>query len=221
MDINIGNDWDEILKEEFEKDYFVGLMRFLDNEYENKEIYPKKTDVFRALKNTEYKDVKVVILGQDPYHGIGQANGLSFSVNEGMRVPPSLRNIHKEINEELGIDNTNKGDLSKWTEQGILLLNTVLTVEKDRPNSHKGIGWENFTDSIISKLNNKKDKVVFLLWGAQAQDKKNLIGDNHIVLRSTHPSPLSAYRGFFGCGHFKKVNEIMKKEYKYEIEWKL
>ena len=221
MDIRIGNDWDEVLKDEFKKDYMVELNRFLEDEYSNYEIFPEKKDVFNALKITSYKDVKVVILGQDPYHGKGQANGLSFSVNDEIDLPPSLKNIFKEINLELGIDNEKNGNLEKWARQGVLLLNTVLTVRAGQPNSHRNKGWEILTDTIIKKLNERDEKIVFMLWGKPSEKKSSLIGKKHVVLKSSHPSPLSAYRGFLGCGHFKEANKIIREEYGIELDWDL
>lgn len=218
--INIGNKWDDVLKEEVKSSYFKELMKFLDEAYNDMEIYPPKKEIFNALKYTDFDDVKVVIIGQDPYHGEGEANGLAFSVNKGVKIPPSLRNIFKEINDELGIDNGNNGDLTNWAKNGVLLLNTVLTVEKDKANSHKKKGWEKFTDKVIGSLNDREESIIFLLWGKPAQTKEKLISDRHIILKSPHPSPLSSYRGFFGNGHFKKVNEILKKAGNKGIDWR-
>lgn len=213
----IGNSWDEILKEEFKKDYFVNIKKQLEKT--NKIIYPKKENIFRALKLTDYNDVKVVILGQDPYHGENEANGLCFSVNKDVKIPPSLRNIFKELKEDLNIERDNT-DLSDWAMQGILLLNTILTVEKDKPFSHKNLGWNYFTDNIINKINQKKESVIFVLWGNAAREKKKLITNkNHIIIESAHPSPLSYTRGFKNSKPFSKINKILKEQNKKEIKW--
>lgn len=199
----IGNSWDEILKEEFKKDYFVNIKKQLEKT--NKIIYPKKENIFRALKLTDYNDIKVVILGQDPYHGENEANGLCFSVNKDVKIPPSLRNIFKELKEDLNIERDNT-DLSDWALQGILLLNSILTVEKDKPFSHKNLGWNYFTDNIINKINQKKESVIFVLWGNAAREKKKLITNkNHIIIESAHPSPLSYTRGFKNSKPFSKI----------------
>lgn len=208
----IGNNWDKILSEEKEKDYFKKLIFFLNNENKTKTIYPKKEDLFKALKYTDYEDVKVVILGQDPYHGEGEANGLCFSVNNGIRIPPSLRNIFKELKEDLNVDRTNT-DLIDWAKQGVLLLNTVLTVEKDKPFSHRNKGWEIFTDSIISKLNEREEMIIFVLWGSAAREKKRLITNKiHKIVESTHPSPFSYDKGFKGSKPFTKINNYLNKD---------
>ena len=213
----IGNSWDEILKEEFKKDYFVNIEKQLEKT--NKIIYPKKENIFRALKLTDYNDVKIVILGQDPYHGENEANGLCFSVNKDVKIPPSLRNIFKELKEDLNIERDNT-DLSDWAMQGILLLNTILTVEKDKPFSHKNLGWNYFTDNIINKINQKKESVIFVLWGNAAREKKKLITNkNHIIIESAHPSPLSYTRGFKNSKPFSKINKILKEQNKKEIKW--
>lgn len=213
----IGNSWDEILKEEFKKDYFVNIKKQLEKT--NKIIYPKKENIFRALKLTDYNDVKVVILGQDPYHGENEANGLCFSVNKDVKIPPSLRNIFKELKEDLNIERDNT-DLSDWAMQGVLLLNTILTVEKDKPFSHKNLGWNYFTDNIINKINQKKESVIFVLWGNAAREKKKLITNkNHIIIESAHPSPLSYTRGFKNSKPFSKINKILKEQNKKEIKW--
>ena len=213
----IGNSWDEILKEEFKKDYFVNIKKQLEKT--NKIIYPKKENIFRALKLTDYNDVKVVILGQDPYHGENEANGLCFSVNKDVKIPPSLRNIFKELKEDLNIERDNT-DLSDWAMQGVLLLNTILTVEKDKPFSHKNLGWNYFTDNIINKINQKKESVIFVLWGNAAREKKKLITNkNHIIIESAHPSPLSYTRGFKNSKPFSKINKILKEKNKKEIKW--
>ena len=210
---------DEILKEEVSKEYYIKLRDFIDKEYNEKEIFPIKDDIFNALKYTDYDDVKVVILGQDPYHGIGEAHGLSFSVKEGIKMPPSLRNMFKELYNDLNIERT-KTDLSDWAKQGVLLLNSIMTVEKDKPLSHKNKGWKIFTDTIIKKLNEREDPVIFVLWGNYARSKQVLITNkNHIIIESAHPSPLSASRGFFGSKPFSKVNENLIKLKKEIIKW--
>lgn len=214
----VGNDWDIILEKEYEKEYFKSIIKEIDKEYKSNICFPHKKDVFRALKMTAYKDVKVVILGQDPYHGENEANGLSFSINNGVKITPSLRNIFKEIEIELGVKRINT-DLSDWANQGVLLLNSILTVKKDRPLSHKNIGWEMFTDVIIKKISQKNDKIIFILWGNYARSKKTLIEKDNYILESVHPSPLSASRGFFNNNIFMKTNEILKKEGKNPIIW--
>ncbi len=220
--VNFGNDWDDVLKGEFEKEYYKKLRAFLVNEYRNREIFPSMYDIFNAQKLTSYKDTKVLILGQDPYHDVGQAHGLSFSVKPGIKIPPSLLNIYKEIQDEFGYEIPNNGYLVKWAEQGVLLLNAVLTVRAHQANSHKGMGWETYTDNVIKILSDRQEPVIFILWGSNARSKKALIDSTrHIILESPHPSPLSAYRGFFGCNHFKKVNEELRKMGKEEIDWKI
>ena len=217
--IMIGNSWDDVLKEEIHKDYFKKLVKFLNEESKCKEIYPKSVNLFRALKLTDYKDVNVVILGQDPYHGENEANGLCFSVNHGVRTPPSLQNIFKELKSDLGITRTDT-DLSDWASQGILLLNTVLTVEKDKPFSHRDKGWEIFTDVIIKKLNEKQDPIVFILWGSAARSKKIFLTNKiHMIVEAAHPSPLSYYKGFEGSRPFSKTNALLKSVNKKEIKW--
>ncbi|MFR2820009.1 MAG: uracil-DNA glycosylase [Clostridium sp.] len=216
------NDWNELLKDEFSKDYYLSLREFLKNEYTTKIIYPDKYDIFNALHYTSYKDVKVVILGQDPYHGPNQAHGLSFSVSPGVKIPPSLLNIYKELNSDLGCYIPNNGYLKKWADQGVLLLNTSLTVRAGEANSHKNKGWEIFTDKIISLINEKTDPVVFLLWGNNAINKKKLITNKqHLILSSTHPSPLSASRGFFGSKPFSKINKFLISVNKAPIDWQI
>lgn len=216
------NDWKDLLEDEFNKEYYQTLRNFLTNEYKTKTIYPDKYDIFNALHFTSYKDIKVVILGQDPYHGPGQAHGLSFSVNPGIKVPPSLLNIYKELNSDLGCYIPNNGYLKKWADQGVLLLNTSLTVRAGEANSHKSIGWEIFTDKIISLVNEKEDPVVFLLWGNNAIKKKNLITNKrHLILTSVHPSPLSASRGFFGSKPFSKINNFLISINKKPIDWQI
>lgn len=202
------NEWQEILRSEIEKPYFTDLMDFVKKEYEEKAIYPPKEDVFNAFNHTPFEKVKVVILGQDPYHGPGQAHGLSFSVKPGVKHPPSLRNMLKELKEDLGCEIPKDGTLTKWADQGVLLLNTVLTVREGEANSHKGKGWETFTDAVIRKLSEREKPIVFVLWGKPAQKKKQLIDtDRHAVIESAHPSPLSAKRGFFGSRPYSAINE--------------
>ena len=218
----LGNDWDEILGEEFDKEYYRKLRTFLDEEYSRKTIYPLPQHIYSALRLTPYKDTRVVILGQDPYHEEGQAHGLSFSVNKGVEIPPSLVNIYTELHDDLGCYIPNNGYLIKWAKQGVLLLNSVLTVEAHKANSHKGKGWEELTDTIISRLNEKEDPVVFILWGRNARDKKALISDpKHLIIESVHPSPLSAYNGFFGSRPFSKTNSFLKQNGFREIDWQI
>ena len=215
----INKKWDIVLKEEFEKEYFKKLGIFVKNEYKTKTIFPKYENIFDALRFTDYDDVKVVILGQDPYHGLGEAHGLSFSVREGVKMPPSLQNIFKELYSDLGIKRT-KSDLTDWAQEGVLLLNSIMTVVKDTPLSHKNKGWEIFTDTIISKLNEREEPVIFLLWGSFARSKKELITNKrHKIIESVHPSPLSANRGFFGSKPFSKINNYLKEIGKEEIKW--
>ncbi|MBQ3587149.1 MAG: uracil-DNA glycosylase [Oscillospiraceae bacterium] len=219
--VNLGNDWDKVLEGEFEKEYYLKLRQFLKEEYTYHTVYPNMYDIFNALKYTAYSDVKVVILGQDPYHGPNQAHGLSFSVQKGIMPPPSLVNIYKEIENEFGVQMPkNYGCLTKWAKQGVLLLNTTLTVRAHNANSHKDAGWQIFTDNVIKKLNEREKPVVFLLWGSHSIKKKALIDETkHLVLTSVHPSPLSAYRGFFGCGHFKKANDFLAGCGETPIDW--
>lgn len=218
----IGNDWDLVLKEEFEKEYFINLKKFIDNEYNLKTIYPPYEDIFNAFKLTSINDVKVVILGQDPYHEKGQAHGLAFSTPEGRPIPRSLKNIFKEINQEYDYPIPKSGCLENWAKQGVFLLNTVLTVEEGNANSHSDCGWQIFTDNVIKILNDQTKPIVFLLWGKQAEKKKSLISNtNHLVLITSHPSPFSARRGFFGSNHFKLANEFLKEKRNDEIDWKL
>ena len=220
--VNIGNDWDALLADEFKKDYYLALREFLKTEYFSKTVYPPMHDIFNALKYTSFKSTKVVILGQDPYHGPGQAHGLCFSVKASVKFPPSLQNIFKELETEYGFQPPKSGELTAWARQGVLLLNTTLTVRQGTPQSHKGQGWEILTDKIISLLNQKEEPVVFLLWGANAWAKKVLIKNpKHLVLECAHPSPLSAYRGFFGSNHFKKANEYLAKSGLSPIDWEL
>ena len=218
--VHIGNDWDERLKGEFDKPYYQQLRQFLIEEYSHYVVYPNMHNIFNALKYTSFSDTKVVILGQDPYHGPGQAHGLCFSVQKGVEPPPSLQNIFKELMADVGIERPQHGELTCWARQGVLLLNTVLTVREHAPNSHKGKGWEILTDRIISELNNKQTPVVFLLWGANARSKKSLITNPlHVKLETVHPSPLSAYNGFFGCRHFSKANAILEASGQAPIDW--
>ncbi|MBQ9977493.1 MAG: uracil-DNA glycosylase [Clostridia bacterium] len=220
--VKFGNDWDNILKDEFEKDYYLKLRQFLKAEYSSKKIYPPMNDIFSSLKASSFEDTKVVIIGQDPYHGFGQAHGMCFSVKKGVEPPPSLKNIFKELESDVGFKYTGHGELTKWAEQGVLLLNTVLTVREASPNSHKGKGWEEFTDRVILELNKKESPIVFLLWGANAKNKARLITNPiHIKLETVHPSPLSAYGGFFGCKHFSKCNEILIKSGQSPIDWQI
>ncbi len=218
----IGNKWDEILKDEFQKPYFKELMNFVDKEYKNKTVYPYYPNIFNALKYTDYDNVKVVILGQDPYHGMGEAHGLSFSVLEGVNKPPSLKNIFKELKDDLGIDEPKNGNLSSWTKEGVMLLNSVLTVEKDKPASHQNHGWETFTDAVIRKINEKKKPVVFILWGSFAKSKKAIITNKiHCIIESAHPSPFSANKGFFGTKPFSRANDFLIKNGEKPINWKI
>ena len=210
LENGLNNDWNSLLKEEFRKPYFERLEEFLRQEYAEKIVYPNKDDIFSALQLTAYKDAKVVILGQDPYHGAGQAHGLSFSVNPEVRIPPSLRNIYQELHSDLGCSIPNNGYLQKWAEEGVLLLNTVLTVREGEPHSHREKGWEKFTNKVISLISEREKPVAFVLWGRPAQSKIDLIDTRkHKVIESPHPSPLSAYRGFFGSGPFSKVNDFL------------
>lgn len=220
--VNIGNDWDNILKDEWEKPYYQKLRGFLKAEYSSKTVYPNMNDIFNALKYTSFEDTRVVIIGQDPYHGEGQAHGLCFSVKKGVDIPPSLKNMYKELETDLGIAPANHGELTKWAKQGVLMLNNVLTVCAGQANSHKGCGWETFTDKVISELDKKQTPVVFLLWGANARKKAEIIKNPiHKKLITVHPSPLSAYGGFFGCKHFSKTNEILVSSGQKPIDWQL
>lgn len=205
------NDWQEIVGEEFEKPYYLKLREFLKKEYENETVYPPKEDIWNAFEHTAYRDVKVVILGQDPYHGPNQAHGLSFSVQPGVPHPPSLRNMFKELKEDIGCEKPKDGTLTKWADQGVMMLNTVLTVRGGEANSHRNQGWEIFTDEVIRKLSEREEPVIFVLWGKPAQKKKQLIDlERHSVIESVHPSPLSASRGFFGSKPYSKVNELLQ-----------
>lgn len=212
----------EVLDREKEKEYFKNLTEFINNEYATKEIFPPRDSVMNAMKYTPYKNVKVVIVGQDPYHGVGEAHGLSFSVNPHIAIPPSLKNIYKELNKELGLYIPNNGYLMKWAKEGVLLLNSVLTVVKDTPASHRGKGWETFTDEVIKAVNEKTTPVVFLLWGNYARNKKSIITNPiHLVLETSHPSPFSVRNGFDGCGHFKKTNEFLIEHGQKPIDWQI
>mgnify|MGYP001624123928 FL=1 len=216
------NHFKDIIEEESKKDYYKKLHEFVYKAYEEHTIFPDKKNIFAALKYTPYENVKVVILGQDPYHGLGEAHGMAFSVCPGIKIPPSLQNIYKELHEELGCYIPNNGYLMKWARQGVLLLNSVLTVQKDLPASHRGIGWEAFTDKIIEEVNKKDEPVVFMLWGNFAKSKASLITNpKHLVLTCAHPSPFSARYGFFGCNHFKKANEFLKENGKQPIDWQI
>ncbi len=218
--VRLDNDWDFLLAEEFKKDYYLKLREFLKNEYFSHKIYPPMNDIFNALRYTSYENTRVVILGQDPYHGFGQAHGLCFSVKNGIPHPPSLQNIFKELKAELGIEPPKSGELVGWAKEGVLLLNTTLTVREASPQSHKGHGWEILTDRIISLLNEKSTPVVFMLWGGNARAKKSLITNRwHLVLECAHPSPLSAWNGFFGSNHFIRANEFLRSVGEMEINW--
>lgn len=221
--VNFENDWDELLKGEFEKDYYISLRQKLIEEYKTQRIFPGMYDIYNAMKFTSYDSVKCVILGQDPYHNVGQAHGLSFSVRKGVTPPPSLVNIFKEIRDDIGIDNLGKhGNLTKWAENGVLLLNTVLTVRANQARSHRGMGWEIFTTDVIKLLNEREKPIVFMLWGGDAKAKQQFITNpNHLVLKAAHPSPLSAYNGFFGCKHFSQANEFLKSHGLGEIDWSI
>lgn len=220
--VRLGNDWDEAIGAEFEQEYYGRLRRFLREEYAERTIYPDQWDIFTALRSTPYAEVKVVILGQDPYHGPRQAHGLAFSVQPGVTSPPSLGNIFKELASDLGLSIPNNGFLMPWAKQGVLLLNTVLTVRAGQAASHRGKGWEDFTTAVIKKLNAKEDPIVFLLWGRHAQSKETLLTNSkHSVLKAAHPSPLSAARGFFGCCHFSSTNAFLKKTGSKPIDWQI
>jgi uracil-DNA glycosylase len=220
MDVKIERSWKEKLSEEFGREYFNSLISFVRDEYQSQIIYPPGKDIFKAFDACSFDDVKVVIIGQDPYHGAGQANGLCFSVRDGVRFPPSLLNIFKEIQKDLDKPIPKSGDLERWAKQGVLLLNATLTVRSGTPGSHQNKGWEAFTDAVISTISNEKQNVVFLLWGAYAQKKGEIIDRNkHLVLMSAHPSPFSADRGFFGCKHFSKANQYLKSKGLPEIDW--
>ena len=218
----IGNNWDELLKEEYDKDYFKKLLEFLKEEYQTKTVYPKRNEIFNAFRYTSFDNLKVVIIGQDPYHGPKQAEGLSFSVSNEVLKPPSLKNIFKELESDLGIPFPEHNSLKPWANEGVLLLNAVLTVEEHNPASHKDKGWETFTDNVIKVINKKEEPVVFILWGAFARSKKDLITNpKHLIIESAHPSPFSAYNGFFGSKPFSKTNEFLKKNGIKEVNWRV
>ena len=222
--VNLGNSWDALLGEEFQKGYYLRLRQFLKEEYFGGKfkIFPEMSNIFNALRYTDYNDVKVVILGQDPYHGEGQAHGLCFSVQRGTKPPPSLVNIFKELNSDLGMEIPSHGELTAWAKNGVLLLNTVLTVREGAPTSHRGMGWEVFTDKVISLLGKREKPMVFMLWGSFAKSKAQLIDSKkHLVLTAAHPSPLSAYNGFFGCKHFSSANAFLKANGIEEVDWTL
>lgn len=216
------NYFKDIIEEESKKEYYKALHDFVDNAYQEDIIFPERKNIFAALKYTPYENVKVVILGQDPYHGLGEAHGMAFSVCPGIKTPPSLQNIYKELNTEMGCYIPNNGYLMKWSRQGVLLLNSVLTVKKDTPASHRGKGWEIFTDKIIEEINKKQEQVVFMLWGNFARSKKGLITNpKHLILEAPHPSPFSARSGFFGCNHFIKANNFLKENNIEPIDWQI
>ena len=216
------NDWQEILEGEFEKDYYKSLRKLLIEEYRNYEVFPKATDIFNAFHYTSYENLKVLILGQDPYHNVGQAHGLAFSVKEGVKIPPSLANIYKELNSDLGLEIPNTGYLKSWADQGIMLLNTTLTVRAHQPMSHSKIGWKIFTNAVIEKINEKKDPVVYILWGNHAKERKEFINNkNHLIIEGPHPSPLSAHRGFFGSKPFSRANEFLESKGVTPPTWKV
>ena len=215
-----GNNWDTVLNDVYHEPYFINIVKFVNQIYKEKIVFPPKTKILKALTTTDYNDVKVVILGQDPYHGVGEANGLAFSVSDGIKLPPSLRNIYKELHDDLGIPISNNGNLECWAKEGVLLLNAVLTVEKDKPASHKNVGWETFTDTIIQKLNEKETPIVFILWGAFARSKKKYITNpKHLVIESPHPSPFSASYGFFGSKPFSRTNNFLIQNHIPPIDW--
>ncbi|MCY9665425.1 uracil-DNA glycosylase [Paenibacillus alginolyticus] len=219
---HLTNDWATLLGSEFEEPYFNALQQFLDEEYTTQTIFPEQSEIYRALHLTSYANTKVVILGQDPYHGRGQAHGLSFSVKPGILTPPSLQNMYKELQSDLGCYIPDNGYLKAWAEQGVLLLNTVLTVRSDMPNSHKGKGWERFTDKIITTLSDREKPIIFVLWGSHAQAKQRLIDTTrHVIIKSVHPSPLSSYRGFFGSKPFSQANAYLRDFGSSEIDWQI
>tara|TARA_B100000212_G_scaffold251916_1_gene192916 strand:+ start:45 stop:719 length:675 start_codon:yes stop_codon:yes gene_type:complete len=221
-DVNIDSSWKTVLAEEFTKNYFTELRNKVRIEYKSNVIYPHPTKIFNAFSLTPFNKVKVVVIGQDPYHGENQAHGLSFSVENGVKIPPSLNNIFKELKSDLKINLPKSGNLSSWAEQGVLMLNSVLTVRSGVANSHKNIGWEIFTENVINIISSQLSNIVFILWGKQAQEKIKIIDiKKHLILKSAHPSPLSAYNGFFGCKHFSKCNSYLKKNNKKEIDWSL
>ncbi len=220
--VRFGNDWDNVLRSEIEAPYFNQIIKQLHIEYRKYSCFPSPELVFNALRSTAFSDVRAVILGQDPYHGEGQAHGLCFSVRQGVDVPPSLQNIYKELRSDLGLTPPSHGELTDWTRQGVLLLNTILSVRAHAPMSHAGLGWQTFTDAVIARLNERERPIVFLLWGAPARAKKALITNrHHLILEAPHPSPLSAHRGFFGCRHFSQCNTFLKEQGMDEIDWQI
>ncbi len=220
MDVKIEQSWKELLKDEFEKEYFKNLTDFVKQEYKKHTVYPPGKDIFKAFDLCPVENVKIVIIGQDPYHGKGQAHGLCFSVKDDVKIPPSLRNIYKELNDDIGKPIPETGNIEHWAKQGVLMLNATLTVRAGNAGSHQGKGWETFTDAVIEKISNKKENLVFLLWGAYAQRKGQVINpEKHFILKSAHPSPLSAHNGFFGNKHFSKTNEFLKSKGLTEIDW--
>ena len=222
MAVVLGNDWDELLAPEFDCEYYQNLRRFLIEEYRNHTVYPDMYEIFTALKRSSYAKTKVVLLGQDPYHGPGQAHGLAFSVKKGVPKPPSLQNIFKELASDLKLPIPDHGCLESWADQGVLLLNTTLTVRQGQAGSHQRRGWEQFTDAVLRHLSAKETPLVFLLWGRHAQSKESLIkGQHHLVLKTVHPSPLSAHRGFFGCAHFSKANQFLKASGQEPVDWQV
>ncbi|MDO4593875.1 MAG: uracil-DNA glycosylase [Tissierellia bacterium] len=222
MSVKIGNSWDKLLEKEWQMSYYKTLRKLLIEEYKKYKIYPEMNDIFNALKYVSYEDCKVVILGQDPYHGVNQANGFSFSVKKDVKIPPSLLNIFKEMSSDINTYIPDNGDLTKWARQGVLLLNSTLTVRAHQPNSHQNIGWQMLTDRIIELLNNRKKPMVFILWGKNAQNKKKLITNkNHLIIESSHPSPFAAYRGFFGSKPFSRTNQFLKEHDMDEVDWQI
>ncbi len=220
--VNIGNRWDEILADEFKKDYYLNLREFLKQEYGRYTVYPPMNDIFNSLRYADYDNIKAVIIGQDPYHEPNQAHGLAFSVKKGCPIPPSLKNIYAELEADLGIPPCPHGELTEWAKQGVLLLNNALTVRRGQANSHRGKGWEYLTDRIIQCVNEKSDPVVYLLWGANAREKTKIINNpRHLILTAAHPSPLSAYNGFFGCRHFSKTNKFLEDNGVDPVDWRL
>lgn len=220
--VHFGNNWDTVLNGEFDLPYYKKLRGFLKEEYQTQTIYPPMNDIFNTLQYTDYKDVKVVILGQDPYHGAGQGHGFAFSVQPDIKIPPSLKNMYKEMAQDMGLYIPNNGYLLPWAKQGVLMLNAVLTVREGQANSHKGMGWETFTNHVISALNEREEPIVFLLWGRFAQNKGALVtGKHHLILEAAHPSPLSAHNGFFGCKHFSKANDFLVENGMKPIDWQI
>lgn len=216
----LNNDWSELFYDEFQKDYFISLKKFIENEYKKSTIFPQYENIFRAFNLLKLDELKVVIIGQDPYHGLNQANGLAFSVCDRCKIPPSLQNIYKELVDDMHCFMPANGNLSKWAEQGVLLINSVLTVQESKPNSHKEKGWEIFTDTVIKKISDRDENIVFILWGAASKKKEKFIDkEKHFIIKSAHPSPLSAYRGFFGSKPFSKTNNYLKEQKKQTIDW--